>query len=683
MGRVQSSLVLQDRMTKVLSRINRAMELTIDSFEAVQKASGKSFDTKSITAVREAIGASKASLDEIEQSYKKIDQSNKSCEKSQEKLNSSIKKGSGAAEGLLNKITSIAATYMSFSAVKGFISDSLDAADIQLSAQVQLNTVMGNMGTLDYYEDVLAKASEIQSKGIYGDEAMIAGAAELSTYFSDGEAILSMMGTLSDYAMGMSGGGEIDSKAMVDYATGIGKIMTGSFDAMTKKGFEFTDSQKAIIEGTATNAQIVETLGEEYLGLSGDMQAAAVINNVIAEGWDGLYEAMSNTPEGKIIQLNNALGDIKESVGVGIYPEVLNLVTLIMDNLPAIENIALNIATIISAIINFIALIVQTVSAIVPSVGNVQGAFNNLKPVIAAVAAIGALLGLRMVASALKSAAAWGLAHLPLLLIIAVIAGIIGIAMKMGVTFRQVCETIGGVFGVLFSVLYNTFVVPLWNGFAMIANFFANVFNDPIAAIKIAFYDMALTILGYVRSMAEALETLVNKIPGVSINITSGIDEWYSKLERAQQTIKDESEWVEVVKKMDYMDAEDAWDVGHDFGGGVADTLEGLFDKDLLGGMDDYTDEGDPIGYGGVLDNISDNTEETSQNTGKNTEDLSYLRDIAEREAINRFTTAEVKIDMSGMSNRIDSNMDLDGVLTTLTEGFAEALETAAEGVHA
>ena len=56
--------------------------------------------------------------------------------------------------------------------------------------------------------------------------------------------------------------------------------------------------------------------------------------------------------------------------------------------------------------------------------------------------------------------------------------------------------------------------------------------------------------------------------------------------------------------------------------------------------------------------------------------------DIAEREAINRFTTAEVKIDMSGMSNSISSEMDLDGVLDTWVEGFKEALAVAAEGVH-
>ena len=59
------------------------------------------------------------------------------------------------------------------------------------------------------------------------------------------------------------------------------------------------------------------------------------------------------------------------------------------------------------------------------------------------------------------------------------------------------------------------------------------------------------------------------------------------------------------------------------------------------------------------------------------------LRDLAEQEAINRFTTAEVKIDMTGMTNRISSDMDLDGVLRVLTDGFAEALTVAAEGVHA
>ena len=83
-----------------------------------------------------------------------------------------------------------------------------------------------------------------------------------------------------------------------------------------------------------------------------------------------------------------------------------------------------------------------------------------------------------------------------------------------------------------------------------------------------------------------------------------------------------------------------------------------------------------------MLGDIGDDTSSIASSTKNSDEDLAYLRDIAEMEAINRFTTAEVKIDMTGMTNKIDSSMDLDGVLTVLTEGFAEALETAAEGVH-
>ena len=97
-----------------------------------------------------------------------------------------------------------------------------------------------------------------------------------------------------------------------------------------------------------------------------------------------------------------------------------------------------------------------------------------------------------------------------------------------------------------------------------------------------------------------------------------------------------------------------------------------------------------------MLDAIGTDTEGIANNTGSAagsagdiastldtaSEDLKYLRDIAERDAVNRFTTAEVKIDMTGMTNKIDGSTDLDGVIRELTEGFTEALQTAAEGVH-
>lgn len=117
----------------------------------------------------------------------------------------------------------------------------------------------------------------------------------------------------------------------------------------------------------------------------------------------------------------------------------------------------------------------------------------------------------------------------------------------------------------------------------------------------------------------------------------------------------------------------------------MADRVGGLFDFDP-GSIDDYVnDAGADFAMDGIADNIGaivDNTGASSDALAMNNEQLAYLRDVAERDAVNRFTTAEVKIDMTGMTNHIDGGADLDGVISQLTDGFAEALVTAAEGVH-
>ena len=63
-------------------------------------------------------------------------------------------------------------------------------------------------------------------------------------------------------------------------------------------------------------------------------------------------------------------------------------------------------------------------------------------------------------------------------------------------------------------------------------------------------------------------------------------------------------------------------------------------------------------------------------------EDLSYLKELAGQKSINQFTTAEIKVDMSGMTNQINSEMDLDGVVAYLEDKVEESMLVAAEGTH-
>ena len=224
--------------------------------------------------------------------------------------------------------------------------------------------------------------------------------------------------------------------------------------------------------------------------------------------------------------------------------------------------------------------------------------------------------------------------------------------------------------------MFNSFIVPVQNKIAALVNFFANAWNDPIGAVKVLFYDLALTVIGYIQKMASAIETLINKIPGVKIDITSGLDNFYSGLEAAQRKVKDQSGWIEVMGKMDYWAYEDAAKAGYAMGQGIEDKVSGMFNFDGTdggaGAWDDIYDK---------VDDIAGNTADTADAFDITGEDLSYLRDIAERQAINRFTTRDITI-IQNNENHIGSDMDLDGVLDRFSNDLTEELDVSGEGVH-
>ena len=683
-----------------------------------------------------------------------------------------IEESTDSAADLKNMIAGAVGAFAGMAGLKkakDWIDDCTAAFNTQLNAETQLISVLANMLDADYvaqfefnttadttgaindidaiqnevnevvvpvtaesraltaaFDQITNKAAEIQSRGIYGDEAMIAAAAEFSTYFTDTDAIEMMMDTLSNYAMGMTGGGEIDSTGMVDYATNLGKIMSGSYDAMTKKGFEFTDAQKAIIEGEATREQIVAALGEEYVDMSSDMQAAAAITQVIDEAWAGLYESMSNTPEGRIIQMTNAWGDMKEVIGRQLYPYVLLFVDAITENWGTIQTVLDNITIgleymlgfmswLMEGAINFAQVVIDNWGWIGPIIYGIIGALAVYGTYLAITKGLelasAAAKGIMAIWEGIHAAAIWAttgatwaevtaqnglnaaMYACPIVWIIILIIALIAIfyaavaaVNKFAGTSVSATGIISGVFAVLGAHIANTFIVPIWNGFASLANFFGNVFNNPVAAIKVLFYDMCLTVIDYIQNLASAIETLINKIPGVTVDITSGLDNFYSGLEQAQQSVKDESGWVEYVQKKEFIDYTSAWDAGYSFGEGIDESISNFDPSSLFGttdipSADDYVGALTAGGIGSGVDDIAGNTGAMADAMDITGEELKYLRDIAEQEAINRFTTAEISIEQTN-HNTIKNGMDLDGIMSGMTDMVNEAIDISTEGVH-
>lgn len=228
-----------------------------------------------------------------------------------------------------------------------------------------------------------------------------------------------------------------------------------------------------------------------------------------------------------------------------------------------------------------------------------------------------------------------------------------------------------GTFAVLGAHVLNNTIIPLQNGFAMFANFIGNLFNDPVAAVKVLFYDMALTVLGYITNMASGIETLINKIPGVTVDLTSGLDSFYAKLESAQKKVKDEAGWVEYVKKMDYIDYSKAAGAGYRFGEGLADKVSGFFDGSAYGNFDDI--------MAGVGD-IAANTGKIADEVHIADEDLQFFRDVAEMRYIQNFVTLTPTVSMSAS---ISEKVDVNGVIQKIEQVLKEEIAESAEVVLA
>lgn len=784
MGSIRSSIELQDNFTAIMMNVISAVNMSVSTMEQMQAVMSEPIDTASLDGVRDNINQATIAVQELEAVLQDVDDPIRDNVEEQRRFNDEIRDGTDSAADLKNMIASTVGAFVGiagFRKAKSWIEDCTAAFNTQLNAETQLINVLANMLDEDYvaqfeaeievsadttaavseinaiqggideisvpvtaetralsaaYDQITAKASEIQSMGIYGDEAMIAAAAEFSTYFTDTDAIEMMMDTLANYAMGMSGGGEIDSTGMVDYATNLGKIMSGAYDAMTKKGFEFTDAQKAIIEGEATREQIVAALGEEYLDMTADMQAAAAITQVIDESWAGLYENMSNTPQGKIIQLTNAWGDMKEVVGGQLYPYVILFVDAITENWSTIEEVIQGITTgleymlgvmswLMEGAINFAQVVMDNWGWISPIISGATAAL------IAYYTALGVYNAIQMISNGIKtlsiiSAVAHGAAitaemtattgmtaaqlsfnaalyACPITWIIAAIIALIAIIYaavaavnKFAGTSVSATGIICGVFMVAAAFIGNLFItlinfvidifVVLWNFIAAFANFFGNVFNDPVGAIARLFFDLVDTVLSLLQALASAIDTLfgsslADSVQGWRDSLSGWVDDTFGQGEEIMAKISGD-EW-----HLGHFEYGAAWDAGYSFGEGIDESIAN-FDPSSLFGTTDIPSADD---YAAALANgdIGSGISDTAGNTGAMAdamditgEELKYLRDIAEQEAINRFTTTEIYVDQSGMQNIIKNGMDLDGVVSGLTDAVNEAIEISTEGLH-
>lgn len=655
MATIRTAISIYDGMTRPLQSMNRAMGILINTFESVQATSGRAIDTHALQEARELVAQSTTEWDRLEQNIREADFA-------QDRFNESIREGSTAAGNLWDKLKGAATAIGAVTGLKKLV----ELSDDMTSTKARLNLIVDDGGSVEALEkQIMASAQRSRASYLTTAKAVSQMGLMAGDAFASNNELIAFTETLNKAFINVGAGPQQIEAAMLQ--------LTQAMASGVLRGEELN----SVFENAQPVVQAIADYLDVPIGKIRDMAAngeitADIVKNAMFNAADDInakFETMPMTWGQVFTQAGN--------IALQVLQPLLNGINWLANNISIVGPAVLGLAGAF-AVFQIAAHWTQIAAAATAIYHGVVG-FLSI--------GFGILTGNTAAASAAVFTFNSALLANPIVWVVMLIAVLIG-ALYAGVaaynkfTGAGVSATgiIGEAFAVLGAFLINTFIIPLQNAFAMIANFFGNVFNNPVAAVKVLFYDMCLTVIGYISNLAHAIESLINKIPGVTVDITSGLDNFYAGLEEAQRKVKDKAGWVEYVQRMDFIDYSDAASAGYKFGEGIADKVSGMFNMGA----------GDAFALGNALDGIYGNTGDTANNTAAMgdaldiaEEDLAYLRDIAEREAINRFTTAEVKVDMTGMTNQISSDMDIDGIFEQFTEKFAEAVETSSEGVHA
>lgn len=439
--------------------------------------------------------------------------------------------------------------------------------------------------------------------------------------------------------------------------------------------------------------------------------------------WGQIWQSMKNTAMIAFQPVLQRLNDIANSEAFQTF------VNGAIEAMATLANIVLNIFELIGTVGGFIA---DNWSIISPIIYGVIGALavyaaylGIVKGIELASAAASAVMavgkGLYAAATMIATGATWAqttaqlglngaMYACPIVWIIMLIIALIAIIFAVCSAIAKLTGVANSGFGVItggINVVIQFFknlgltvaniALGIGNAIAALGSNIMTAFHNAICSVQAWWYDLLSTCLSVIESICAAL----NKLPFVEFDysgISNAADDYAAKAAEAAGNKEDYTSISDAFNDGfstfdTFQDgwAADAFDAGASWGDGVADAVSNFSLSDVFGGtdipnVDDYTSGfSDTIANSGVGDNlgsIADDTGAIKDNMDITQEDLKYLRDIAEQEAVNRYTVAEINIDQSGMQNNISSGDDIDGFMTKLTDSVNEAVDNMTEGVH-
>ena len=641
MGKIQENLVLTDEFTAAFTRfltlgesavgaterINNSINMMGQSSNTIAAAGFNTLDQK-ITELSGKIQEQGAALQALG------DTANSISGKGFDQMTAAIKEGNSAlidtienqsrlgretlktndqAGKLLSTIKRIAAAAGVTTLVRSF----LDFSDTQAQINARLNLMNDGFQTTNELSEMIYQ-SALRSKAAYSDTADAVGKMGLNAgnAFSSNQELIAFTEQVNKQFKIGGASAQEQSNAMVQ--------LTQAMAAGVLRGQDL-NSILAAAPG------IARTIEESMGWASGSIKQYAEDGKVTAQVVKNALLDMADQTNQKFESIPMTLSDAMTQAQNIVQHEVKQMAQSWNDFIQTDQG-----QEILGEAISLLSVMAQVGTDALAGIGSAAlFAADNMDMILPILAAVGLgflLVKAQAVQAALGSAAvagihmaSWAAANWPILLLVALFAGALIAAQQFGIGMQEVGGWIGQVFGMTYAVGYNVFAT-LWNVIASFAEFFANVFNDPVAAIAHLFSNALDTILSMVETAAGAIDALTGShlqgaVSGFRGKLSGWVDDTFG--ENAIQ-----------IKRMANLDIGAAAAEWGNYGANLGSKLDNLDldigklagsfnDLDLSGGNN--IDKVAKVGKVGKVDDIK-----------LSDEDLKIYRDLAERRYMNK-----------------------------------------------
>lgn len=637
MGNIREVLAIEDKFSAGLGAYIKMMEqsgaVTKETTAAAKMAAQQARVYQSALRVQTAeqrlaaaqAKAQTASIRAAAAAEKEAERQARAAAKAQKEYNQSMESGTGSADRLTASLKKMAGGYIGLQGVKGL----MQMSDTLVSATARLNMVNDGLQSTAALNNMIF-ASANRARGSYAETA----------------DMVSKLGLLAGDAFG-------STQEIVAFAEQLNKQMAVSGVSMVSAQGAMLQLTQAMASGVLRGEELNSVMEQlpvvtdsiiKYLGISkGELKDLASEGAITAEIVKNAMFAAAEETNARFEEMPTSWSQVWTIFGnyatKALTPVLLGL-SWVANNLEIIGPLVLGAGAafaIFQVAANWTKIATIATTAYKFAVDFLSLGYGVLTGNTTAASAATLFFNSALMASPIT----WVLMGLALI----VGALYAGVAAYNHFTGASVSATgiIAGVMSALGAHVYNT-VAFMYNGFAVFANFIGNVFNNPVAAVKVLFYDMAQTVLGYILNIAKGLEDLINKLPWASVNLTSGLESYISSLGAKSAAVKESSGWKEYFSPMEYKDYGSAFSSGYDKGSN--------FFSNIFGGGAGMPDMGSFSAGGTSLGDINDtlggigkDVSSMKKSVDMSKEDIKLMVDMATQRYVNKINlTAQTPV---------------------------------------